>query len=450
MSIQGNLNDLATKPVGRLLWDYSLPGVVGMLVMALYNVVDRMFIGQVVGAEAIAGLAITFPLMNIATAIGVLVGVGSSSWVSILLGRGDTSRAHLMLGNAFTLTFINAAAYIAVFAIWMEPILRAFGAGDVTLPYARTYMMWVLPGLLLTNLAFGFNNLMRASGYPVRAMVTMLIGAGTNVLLDALFVLVFKWGMVGAAIATDIAMAVSALFVMWHFLRPNVTLRFHRGTFSLRRDVIIQIISIGAAPSLVNIASCFINVLINKSLVAHGGDMAIGAAGIFVTYSSLLVTVILGICMGLQPIIGYNFGAGLHHRLRHALTLAITAATAICVAGSIFGLLWPEQIARAFTSDSYLIEVTVNCLRHSLLAFSIVGFPIISTCLFQSIGAPAKAIFLSLTRQVIFLIPLLLWLPSAYGVNGVWLSFPISDILATIVTTLMVFRQLHSISSQSV
>ncbi len=215
MSLQGNLDDLATKPVGRLLWDYSLPGVVGMLVMALYNVVDRVFIGQVVGPEAIAGLAITFPLMNIATAIGVLVGVGSSSWVSILLGRGDNTRAHLMLGNALTLTIVNAAAYIAVFAIWMEPILRSFGAGDITLPYARTYMMWVLPGLLLTNLAFGFNNLMRASGYPVRAMFTMLIGAGTNVVLDALFVFAFGWGMVGAAIATDIAMGVSALFVIF-------------------------------------------------------------------------------------------------------------------------------------------------------------------------------------------------------------------------------------------
>jgi putative MATE family efflux protein len=450
MSLQGNLDDLATKPVGRLLWDYSLPGVVGMLVMALYNVVDRVFIGQVVGPEAIAGLAITFPLMNIATAIGVLVGVGSSSWVSILLGRGDNTRAHLMLGNALTLTIVNAAAYIAVFAIWMEPILRSFGAGDITLPYARTYMMWVLPGLLLTNLAFGFNNLMRASGYPVRAMFTMLIGAGTNVVLDALFVFAFGWGMVGAAIATDIAMGVSALFVMWHFLRPGVTLRFRRGTFGLQWNVILQIVSIGAAPSLVNIASCFINVLINKSLVAHGGDMAIGAAGIFVTYTSLLVTVILGICMGLQPIIGYNYGAGLTHRLRRALLLASSAATVICVAGSAAGLIWPGQIARAFTSDGYLIDVTVNCLHHSLWAFSVVGFPIISTCLFQSIGSPWKAIFLSLARQVIFLIPLLMWLPASMGVDGVWLSFPISDLMALAVTSLMVWHQLKVIGRAAV
>ena len=445
MASQENLNELATKPIGRLLWDYSLPGVVGMLVMALYNVVDRIFIGQVVGPEAIAGLAVTFPLMNITTAIGVLVGVGSSSWVSILLGQRDFQRAHLMLGNAMTLTLINAAIYIAVFAVWMSPILRAFGAGDVTLPYARTYMLWVLPGLLLTNIAFGFNNIMRASGYPVKAMFTMLIGAVTNIALDALFVLGFGWGMVGAAVATNIAMAVSALFVMWHFFRPDVTLRFRRGTFRLRWDVITQIISVGAGPSLINIAACLINILINKSLLAHGGDMAIGAAGIFVTYTSLLTTVILGICMGLQPVIGYNYGANKPHRLRKALWLAVGASTAICVVGSTFGMLWPSVIARAFTSDGYLIDVSSNCLRLSLWAFGTVGFQIIATTFFQSLGSSGKAIFLSLIRQVIFLIPLLLWLPSFMGVDGVWTSFPVSDLLATIVTIAMVWWQLRSI-----
>lgn len=449
MPLQENLDELATRPIGRLLWDYSLPGVVGMLVMALYNVVDRIFIGQVVGPEAIAGLAVTFPLMNITTAIGVLVGAGSSSWVSILLGQRNFGRAHLMLGNAMTLTLINAAIYIAVFAVWMSPLLRAFGAGDLTLPYARTYILWVLPGLLLTNIAFGFNNIMRASGYPVRAMLTMLIGAVTNIALDALFVLGFGWGIVGAAIATDIAMAVSALFVMWHFFSNDVTLRFKRGTFALHRDVVTQIISVGAAPSLVNIAACLINILINKSLLAHGGDMAIGAAGIFVTYTSLLTTVILGICMGLQPIIGYNYGAKQLHRLHKALWLAAGASTAICVVGSAAGLLWPEMIVHAFTTDSYLTDVSVNCLRLSLWAFGTVGIQIIATCLFQSIGASAKAIFLSLTRQVIFLIPLLLWLPSSMGVDGVWTSFPVSDLMATVVTIAMVWWQLHTMKARS-
>ena len=444
-----SLNNLATRPVGRLLWEYSLPAVVGMLVMALYNIVDRVFIGQVVGPEAIAGMALTFPLMNITTAIGVLVGVGASTRISILMGRQDKPRAELMLGNATTLTFINGATYIAFFAIFMDPILRLFGAGDVTLPYARSYMLWVLPGLLLTNIAFGLNNVLRATGYPTRAMMTMIIGAVTNVILDAVLVLWLDMGMVGAAIATDIAMAVSAWFVVSHFFRQGVNLGFRRHTFGLRLGIIADIVSIGAAPCIVNVASCLINALINRALVAHGGDMAIGAAGIFVTFTSLLTTIVLGICMGLQPIIGYNYGAGLLPRLRRAFWLAVGVSSLICIAGSIFGLAWPGLVARAFTADDFLIGQTVFCLRHCLWAFSVVGFQIIATCFFQSIGAPAKAMFLSLTRQVIFLIPLILWLPGQMGVKGVWLSFPISDLLATAVTAIMIIYQFRQIDRLS-
>lgn len=443
---QSNIQQLATAPVGRLLWKYSLPAVVGMLVMALYNVVDRMFIGQVVGPEAIAGLALTFPLMNITTAIGVLVGVGSSTRVSILLGRHDYDRATLMLGNAFTLTFINAAIYMAVFVTWIDPILRAFGAGDLTLPYAREYMLWVMPGLLMTNIAFGFNNLLRASGYPGNAMATMLIGAITNVVLDAVFVLGLDWGMRGAALATDIAMMVSAVFVMQHFCRRDSTLRFARGTFGLRSDVIRDIVTLGAAPAVINAASCFINAIINRTLVAHGGDIAIGAAGIFVTYTSLLVTTILGICMGLQPILGYNYGAGQFGRLRHAFLLACGTATAICIAGWAAGMVYPDIIARGFTTDAYLIEATHVCLRHALWAFPVVGIPIVGTTLFQSLGMPGKSMFLSLTRQVLFLIPLLMVLPDRLGVEGVWLSFPISDLIATAVTVAMVAVQFRQIA----
>lgn len=443
------IDNLATKPVGRLLWEYSLPAVVGMLVMALYNVVDRIFIGQVVGSEAIAGLALTFPIMNITTAVGVLVGVGSSTRISIAMGRGDRHGASLLLGNAATLTFINAAAYIAVFAVFMDPILRAFGAGDITLPYARSYMYCVLPGLLLTNVAFGLNNVLRATGYPRRAMMTMIIGALTNVVLDAILVLWLDMGMAGAAIATDIAMAVSAWFVVAHFFKKDVTLHFSRGTFGLRLGVVMSMISIGAAPCIVNVASCLVNALINRSLVAHGGDMAIGAAGIFVTVTSLIVTVVLGICMGLQPIIGYNYGAGRFDRLKRAYWLAVAVSTLICTVGWAIGLGIPSVVARIFTTDQFLIDSTVVCLRHAMWAFIVVGFQVISTCFFQSIGAPARAMILSLARQVIFLIPLMLWLSDAYGVEGVWLSFPISDLCATVVTFLLIipaFRQIDRAS----
>lgn len=444
-----NLNDLATRPVGRLLWHYSLPAVVGMVVMAMYNVVDRIFIGQVVGPEAIAGMALTFPLMNITTAIGVLVGGGSAARISIVLGRRDKSRAELILGNAATLTFINAAAYIAIFAIFIDPILMAFGAGEATLPYARSYMLWVLPGLLLTNIAFGLNNVLRATGYPTRAMVTMLIGAAVNIALDALFVLVLDWGMVGAAVATDIAMLVSAIFVVQHFLRRDVNLRFTSGTYRLKRDVVLDIITLGASPAIVNAAACMINALINRSLAEYGGDIAIGAVNIFITYTSILTTIMVGINMGLQPILGYNYGAGNLHRLRRALIIAGAASTLLSILGSAGGLFGAREIARAFTTDAYLIDVTVHCLHNATWAFSLVGIPIVATCLFQSIGASGKAMFLSLTRQVIFMIPLMLILPELFGVTGVWLSFPMGDLLAFSVTIVMVIRQMRTLDRQS-
>lgn len=453
MSRQSNLNDLATRPIASLLWEYSLPAVVGMIVMALYNIVDRIFIGQVVGPQAIAGMTITFPLMNITTAVGVLVGVGAATRISIMMGRQDRAAAEKILGNAVLLTFINGALYIAAFSIWIDPILRAFGAGDLTIGYARQYILWVLPGLLLTNIAFGLNNVLRATGYPTKAMITMIIGAVVNVALDAVLVLWLDMGMTGAAIATDIAMAASAWFVIAHFFKRDVTLRFTSGTFVLDRRVVGSIMSIGAAPFIVNVASCLINVLINQELVANGGDMAIGAAGIFITVTSLVVTVVLGITMGLQAIIGYNYGAGLFHRLKSAFWLATAVSTAICAVGSFVGIVFPELCARAFTHDSFLIENTVTCLRHALWAFAVVGFQIMSSCLFQSVGKPVRAMILSLSRQVIFLVPLLLWLPSILGVEGVWISFPVSDILATIVSLILVyqlFRSLKNLDEQSI
>lgn len=441
------MNLLGSRPVGSLLWQYSMPAVVGMLVMALYNVVDRVFIGQVVGAEAIAGMALTFPLMNITTAIGVIVGVGSSARISIMLGRHDSDGAGLVLGNAATLTLINGTIYIAAFALLMDPVLRLFGASDLTIPYARTYMMWVLPGLLLTNIAFSFNNVLRATGYPADAMVTMIIGAAVNVGLDTVFVLWFDWGMKGAALATDIAMAASAFFVVRHLLFKNRVLTFRRGTFRLRLPVVASIIALGAAPSIINVASCLVNALINRSLVALGGDMAIGAAGVFVTVTSLVVTVVLGISMGLQPIAGYNFGAGNFPRVRKVYVIATVAGTVVCVAGWALGLSCPALIGRAFTTDPTLIESTVLCLRHAMWAFPVVGLQVITTTLFQSIGASGRAMILSLARQVIFLIPLMLWLPGFLGVEGVWLSFPLSDLLATVVAVVLVvpvFRRMSA------
>lgn len=441
------LLQLSTRPIGRLLWEYSLPAVVGMLVMALYNVVDRIFIGQWVGPDAIAGLAITFPVMNLTTAIGVLIGVGSSAKVSIMLGAGKNHEANMILGNALVLTFINATVYITIFAVYIDQLLDLFGASSATLPYARSYMLTLLPGCLLTNLAYGLNNIMRASGYPQRAMFTMLIGAIVNTVLDPIFIYVFDWGIEGAAWATNIAMAVSTLFVCSHFIRRDVTVRFCRGIYRLKWKLITGIIAIGAAPAIVNAASCIVNALVNNSLVGYGNDRDIAAAGIMVTYTSLLVTIILGVCQGMQPIIGYNYGAGIYHRLRRTYWLAVGVASVITTVGSVAGLCFAREIGMAFTSDNALLDATERALHHCLWAFAFVGFQIISNTLFQSIGQATKSIIVGLLRQVVFLIPLLIILPRYLQVNGVWISFPLSDLVATIVTAVLVaiqFRQLFN------
>lgn len=444
------LYDLANKPVGRLLWEYSLPGVVGMLVQAMYNVVDRIFIGQWCGPDAIAGLTVTFPLMNLCTAIGVLVGVGACSRISIVLGAGDYKMAERYLGNALSLTIINALLYISVFAFFMDPMLTAFGATETSLPIARSYMMHLLPGLLLINVAFSLNNVMRSSGYPKRAMITMIIGAVVNLILDPIFIKVLDKGIEGAAVATDIAMGATAAFVLAHFCRRDVTLRFQRGTFRLKWTIFLGIVSIGAAPALVNAASCGINAIVNNSLKAFspdgGADTSIAAAGIFITFTSLAVTTVLGICQGFQPIVGYNFGAGRLERLKRTYVLAVSVATAITAVASAVGLLWPDIIARAFTNDDHLIAATDYALKHSTWAFAVVGFQVISTSLFQSIGKAGRSIFLSLVRQVIFMVPLLFILPQFMGLQGVWMSFPVSDLMATVITAVMVIWQFKQIS----
>ena len=440
-STQGNLRALAERPVGRLLWEYSLPAVVGMVVVSLYNVIDRIFIGRGVGADAISGLAITFPVMNLATAFGVLIGAGASSRVSIMLGAGRKKDASIVLGNSLVLTLLIATCYVACFGIFLEDILRAFGASERTLPYAYDFMSWLLPGLLLTNLTYSFNNIQRASGYPLRAMVTMLLSALLNLILAPIFIFWLDMGIKGAALATDITMAVTMVFVMLHFLDRRSVLHFERGTFGLRWRFILGIISIGAAPALVNAAASLINFLINTELVRRGGDMAVGAAGIFSTYTSLIVMVIIGICQGMQPIVGYNYGAGRYERLRRTYMLALISTTILSAAGCIFGVFCPDLIARAFTVDASLISVTANGMSIAMVAFAVVGFQIVTTNFFQAIGKVGKSIFLGLSRQVLFLIPLLLTLPRVYGLDGVWMSFPFSDLVATIVAAALIIYQ---------
>lgn len=439
------LNELKYLSVGKLLWKYSLPAIVGTVVMSLYNIIDRIFIGQGVGPDAIAGLAITFPVMNLASALGMLIGVGSSTRISIVLGQGNKEMAFKVLGNSIIMTIVLGLCYIMVFAVFMKDILILFGASERTLPYAYDFMMYILPGMLFMNLCYSYNNVMRASGYPTRAMVTMFIGAGLNIILAPIFIFIFDWGIKGAAIASDISMLVSAAFVMLHFMSGKSEIHFKHGIYRLKKSILVSVVSIGAAPFLINCAGCAINAIVNNMLYKYGGDSSVAALGIFTTYTQLLVTVVIGICQGMQPIIGYNYGAMLFGRLRRTYYLAAVAASAVCLLGAMVSLICPQYIARAFTSDNELITATSNGLTIATMMFWGVGFQIVSTNFFQSLGMAAKSIFLSLTRQIIFLIPLLFLLSPHWGLSGVWAAFPISDALAIIVSAILVIYEFRSL-----
>lgn len=443
---KSSVYQLGNESVSRLLWQYSLPAIVGIVVMQLYNIVDRIFIGQGVGSDAIAGLAITFPVMNLSAAVGTLIGAGAAARISIVLGQNDKRKAELILGNSLVLTLLFGVIYVSIFAIFIDDILRLFGASEVTLPYAHDFMAYILPGMLVMNLCFSFNNIMRASGYPTRAMVTMFIGACLNVILAPLFIFVFDWGIKGAAIATDIAMTISMIFVMMHFFSKKSELHFKPGIYKLKWSIFTAITAIGAAPFVVNMAGSALNGIVNNVLHQYGGDDAVGALGILMTYAQLLVMVVIGITQGMQPIIGFNYGARKFHRLKRAFWLSVAAGSAVTFLGAMGAQFCPEYIARAFTTDSDLIEKTAQALRISTVAFWAVGFQIVSTSLFQSLGLAGKSIFLSLTRQILFLLPLIYIFSSVLGLQGVWMAYATSDIVATLVTTVMVIFQMRKIN----
>ena len=443
---KNNIYQLGNESVGKLLWQYSIPAIVGIVVMSLYNIIDRIFIGQGVGSDAIAGLAITFPVMNLSTAVGTLVGAGAAARISIVLGQNDKRKAELILGNSLVLTLLFGFIYILIFAIFLDDILRLFGASDITLPYAHDFMAYILPGMLLTNLCFSFNNIMRASGYPTRAMVTMFIGAGLNVMLAPLFIFVLDMGIKGAAIATDISMAISTIFVMTHFFSKKSELHFKPGIYRLRWTIFTSITAIGAAPFCVNMAGSAVNGIVNNILQAQGGDSAVGALGILMTYAQLLVMVVIGITQGMQPIVGYNYGAHKFDRLKKAYWLSVAAATVVTTLGFLGAQIVPHWIARAFTIDPELIKNTSQALRITMLVFWAVGFQIVSTNFFQSLGHAGKSIFLSLTRQILFLLPLIYVLSKIYGLTGVWTAYATSDFLATLITGVLMVFQIRKIN----
>ena len=346
------LEELGTAPVGRLLLKYSLPAVVGTVVSAVYNIVDSIVIGHAIDdPNVVAGIAVTFPVMNITTALGMLIGAGAATRVSIVLGQNDRRVAEIILGNCIQLTVIIGLLYAGVFAVFMDPILRMFGASENSLPYAREFMLWVLPGSVLMNMTFSYNNVMRASGYPGKAMLTNMIGAILNCILAPLFLFVFEWGIRGAAIATDISMFVTAVWVMSHFFNRKNTLHFTRGTYRFNWPIIRSVLYIGMAPFLINICGSAINAIVNNSLLDYGGDDAIASVVVFNRYVTVFIFVVIGICQGMQPIVGYNYGSGRYQRLFKTFWLAAASGVVITSLGSIIGALNPRAIAAMFMQD---------------------------------------------------------------------------------------------------
>ncbi len=437
---------LGTEPISKLLTQYAIPAIIAMTASSLYNMTDSIFIGHGVGALAIAGLALTFPLMNLAAAFGSLVGVGASTLVSVKLGQKDYQGANQMLGNVFMLNLIVGIAFSIVFLLFLDPVLYFFGASEQTIPYARDYMRVILYGNVITHMYLGLNSVMRSSGFPQMAMYMTLISVFINCLLNPLFIFVFKWGIVGSAWATVVAQLISLVGQLIHFSRPKQLLHFQKGIYRLRKDLVSGIFSIGLSPFLMNVCSCMIVMLINLGLKEYGGDMAIGAYGIVNRIVFLFIMIIMGFNQGMQPIAGYNYGARHFHRVLEVTKLTTWWAIGVATAGFLLCQLFPSFIVGFFTTDPKLISAAVYGLHIVFGVFPIVGFQMVATNFFMSIGMSRKAIFLSLTRQLLFLAPCLVFLPKIWGTFGVWVSIPIADLTATVVTAIVLIRQFRAFS----
>ncbi len=426
--------ELGTKPVGRLLWQYALPAIVAMTASSLYNIIDRAMIGQVVGPEAIAGLGITFPFMNLSAAFGAAVGVGSSTCISVKLGQKDYKTAEHLLGNTVTLNLIVGFLFMVVCLVFLNPILRFFGASDATLPYAREFMIIILLGNMITHMYFGMNAVLRAAGKPRHAMYATLFTVGMNILLVVAFVWWFRWGIRGAALATITSQTLALCWQMWVFSDKRELLHLKRGIYRLESQLVKNIIAIGISPFLMNVTSCIIVIFMNNQFVRYGGDMAVGAYSIANSMAMVFFMFVMGVTQGMQPIVGYNYGAEKFDRMLRCLWLAIAVATSILLVGWALAMLFPWQIARIFTTDPTLLDMSARGIRLDMLVFPIIASQAVITNFFQCIGKVKISIFLSLTRQLLMLLPLAYLLPLWMDLDGVWYSMPASDFGSFVMT----------------
>ena len=440
--------ELGTKPVGALLWQYALPAMVAMVANSLYNIIDRSVIGQVVGPEAIAGLGITFPFMNLSAAFGAAVGVGASTCISVKLGQRDYKTAQHLLGNTVTLNLIVGFVFMVVCLIFLDPILRFFGASDVTLPYAREFMQVILAGNMVTHMYFGMNAVLRASGKPRHAMYSVLFTVGCNIVLVIAFVWWFHWGIRGAALATITSQSLALCWQMWLFSRPQELLHLERGIYRLKSDLVRNIVAIGISPFLMQTTSCVIVIFMNNQFVRYGGDMAVGAYSIANSMVMVFFMFVMGVTQGMQPIVGYNYGARKFDRMLRCVWLSIAVGTAILLVGWALSMLFPREIARIFTTDDTLLELSARGLKIDMLVFFVVASQAIITNFFQCIGKVRISIFLSLSRQLFLLLPMAYLFPLAYGLDGVWYSMPASDFIAFVLTIPVLMWYLKKLKKQ--
>ena len=435
--------ELGTKPVGRLLTQYALPAIIAMTASSLYNMVDSIFIGQGVGALAISGLAVTFPFMNLSAAFGAGVGIGSSSYLSVKLGQKDYSTAQRILGNNITLNIIIGLVFSVVSLVFLDPILYFFGASEQTIPYAREYMIIILLGNIITHLYFGMNAVLRAASKPRQAMYTTIFTVVLNSILDPLFIYTFDMGIRGAAVATILSQAVALVWQTRLFSDKNELLHLKRGIYRLDNKIVKNILGIGISPFAMNATACLVAIFVNQRLLEYGGDLAVGAYGIANRVAFIFVMINMGVNQGMQPIAGYNYGAQKYDRLMRVLTLAMIAGTCVTTSGFLVAEFMPHLCVRLFTNDAVLTELSVNGIRLMMAAMPIVGYQMVVTNFFQSIGKAKISIFLSLSRQLLFLVPLLGILPLFFGITGVWIAMPISDTFSAIFALVMMVRYMR-------
>lgn len=441
-------SELGTRPVVELLVQYAVPAIIAMLASSLYNIVDSIFIGHGVNALALSGLAATFPLMNISTAFGAMVGMGSSTLISVKLGQKDYKFAQQILGNAVVMNIIMGVVFGALALLFLDPILYTFGATDTTIEYARDYMQIILLGNVITHMYFGFNALLRAMGHPKMAMKATIATVIINTVLDPLFIfdtidlgfIQFDgagWGIRGAAIATVLAQCISLMWQVRVMSDSRELIHFKRGIYRLKSIIVKEVLTIGLSPCLMNLASCFVVIFINRGLLNYGGDYAVGAYGIVHKMTFIFVMIVMGFTQGMQPIAGYNYGAKAYDRVSKVLKITIMLATIVTTLAFLIGEFCPEFVARIFTSDEKMIEMAVVGMRYNCLLFPIVGFQMVAGNFFQSIAQPGKSIFLSLSRQLLFLIPFIIIFPHFWGIDGVWASLPASDLVSSVIAAIM-------------